>query len=255
MNALLVESHPLLRIAMLTLLQRVAGIDHVLAIDPTEIPAPCHAGEEVDLIVFGMPRNPDTGWQWLGMVRRIWPAPRLLLLSDTVPLELPQGGITTGFCGCLAKSAPLDVIESAVRRIATGHARHSGIGQLPLFPALPAAKQASQPAVGSERPGAEAMMLGLTQRQYDVLVLIARGHAFKTVGRLLNISVPTVKTHARTIYKHLQAGGKEEAVYKARERGLNLARGAGGGSTPRGGAAPLALAGGNAPTMRQEDLI
>ncbi|MGT2489469.1 hypothetical protein ACU4GD_00115 [Cupriavidus basilensis] len=37
----------------------------------------------------------------------------MLLLSDTVPLELPSGGITTGFCGCLAKSAPLDAIESA----------------------------------------------------------------------------------------------------------------------------------------------
>jgi DNA-binding NarL/FixJ family response regulator len=253
MNALLVESFPLLRIAMLKLLKGIAGIDHVLAIDPIVDPAPAHAGGDVDLIVFGMPGNLDTGWQWLGMTRKVWSAPRLLLLSDVVPLELPLGGITAGFCGCLSKSAPIDVLESAIRRVAGGHSSHAHASQLPLFPALPASPAlpalASQPTAGAKRPGEEATMLGLTQRQYDVLVLLARGHALKTVGRLLNMSVHTVKTHARTIYRQLEAGGKEEAVYKARERGLRLAWGA------DGRVAPLALAGGKAPTMRQEDLI
>lgn len=262
MNVLLVESFPLLRIAMLKLLKSIAGIDHVLAIDPMEDPAPAHAGGEADLIVFGMPGSLDTGWQWLGMARKVWSAPRLLLLSDVVPLELPPGGITAGFCGCLSKSASIDVLESAIRRIVAGHSSHAGASQLPLFPALPALPAlstlptlASQSTAGLKRPGKEATMLGLTQRQYDVLVLLARGHAHKTVGRLLNMSVHTVKTHARTIYRHLQVSGKEEAVYKARERGLSLAWGAGGGEAPRGGVAPLALAGGNAPTMRQVDLI
>ena len=223
MNVVLVESHPLLRIAMLTLLESITGIAQVAAIDPGEIPEHSHAGGTVDLIVFGMPADADTGWQWLGQARRLWAAPRVLLLSDAVPLQLPQGEITEGFCGCLPKSAPLDVLRTTIRRIATRQPERAGAGQLSLFPALPAlpsAALAPRPAAGSQRLTREATQLGLTQRQYDVLVLLSRGHAVKTVGRLLNISAPTVKTHARAMYRHLQVAGKEEAAYKARQQGL-----------------------------------
>lgn len=248
MNVVLVESYPLLRIALLKLLEGIAGISRVLAIDPGEIPAHRDAGGDVDLMVFGMPGNADTGWEWLGMARRVWTAPRLLVLSEVVPLPLPQTEITAGFRGCLPKSAPLDVLRTAIHLIASGQSERAGASQLPLFPALAAAAQASQPAAGSKRFAQEAMQLGLTQRQYDVLLLLSRGHAIKTVGRLLNISVPTVKAHARAMYKHLQVTGKEEAAYKARQQGITLA-------WPAGGVAPLALAGHGTPTSRQAELI
>ncbi|NUA31880.1 helix-turn-helix transcriptional regulator, partial [Cupriavidus basilensis] len=235
MNVVLVESHPLLRIAMLTLLESIAGIAQAVAIDPGEIPEHSHTGGTVDLIVFGMPADADTGWHWLGQARKLWAAPRVLLLCDAVPLQLPQGEITEGFSGCLPKSAPLDVLRTAIRRIATRQPERAGASQLSLFPALPArpalpsAALAPQRAAGSQRLTREATQLGLTQRQYDVLVLLSRGHAVKTVGRLLNISAPTVKTHARAMYRHLQVAGKEEAAYKARQQGFSLAWPVGGG--------------------------
>ncbi|MBB1631718.1 response regulator transcription factor [Cupriavidus sp. UME77] len=251
MNVVLVESHPLLRIAMLTLLEGIAGIAQAVAIDPGEIPEHLHAGGKVDLIVFGMPADADTGWQWLGQARRLCAAPRVLLLCDAVPLRLPQGEITEGFCGCLPKSAPLDVLRTTIRRIATRQPVRAGASQLSLFPALPtlpSAALAPQRAAGSPRLTREAMQLGLTQRQYDVLVLLSRGHAVKTVGRLLNISAPTVKTHARAMYRHLQVAGKEEAAYKARQQGFSLA-------WPVGSAPALTLARRHAPTVRQMELL
>ncbi|MGT2428959.1 LuxR C-terminal-related transcriptional regulator [Cupriavidus basilensis] len=45
----------------------------------------------------------------------------------------------------------------------------------------------------------EAQILGLTPRQYEVLVLLARGHPLKVISRELNISVPTVKPRARPL--------------------------------------------------------
>ncbi|QOT79299.1 DNA-binding response regulator [Cupriavidus basilensis] len=251
MNVVLVESHPLLRIAMLTLLESIAGIAQAVAIDPGEIPEHLHAGGAVDLIVFGMPADAGTGWQWLGQARRLWAAPRVLLLCDAVPLQLPQGEITEGFCGCLPKSAPLDVLRTAIRRIATRQPERARASQLSLFPALPAlplAALAPRPAAGSQRLTREATQLGLTQRQYDVLALLSRGHAVKTVGRLLNISAPTVKTHARAMYRHLQVAGKEEAAHKARQQGFSLA-------WPVGGVPALTLARRHAPAVRQMELL
>ncbi|SUV88334.1 transposase [Bordetella pertussis] len=48
-----------------------------------------------------------------------------------------------------------------------------------------------------------AQLLQITPRQYEVLVLLARGYPIKTVSRMLNISVATAKTHACTLYQRL----------------------------------------------------
>ncbi|NUO88086.1 MAG: response regulator transcription factor, partial [Cupriavidus sp.] len=67
-----------------------------------------------------------------------------------------------------------------------------------------------------------AEMLKITPRQYEVLVLLARGYPIKTVSRMLNISVATVKSHACTLYQRLKVRNKGEAVYAALQRGATL---------------------------------
>ncbi|MFC4523489.1 helix-turn-helix transcriptional regulator [Cupriavidus pinatubonensis] len=89
-----------------------------------------------------------------------------------------------------------------------------------------------QPLSGSSRPSEqpaeaepsydEAEMLKITPRQYEVLVLLARGYPIKTVSRMLNISVATVKSHACTLYQRLKVRNKGEAVYAALQRGATL---------------------------------
>lgn len=89
-----------------------------------------------------------------------------------------------------------------------------------------------QPLSGSPRPSEpppeaepsydEAEMLKITPRQYEVLVLLARGYPIKTVSRMLNISVATVKSHACTLYQRLKVRNKGEAVYAALQRGAKL---------------------------------
>lgn len=73
-----------------------------------------------------------------------------------------------------------------------------------------------------ETPSLGAHRLNITERQYEVLVLLARGYPIKTVSRVLNISVATAKTHACTLYQRLQVRNKGEAVYEALRRGAKL---------------------------------
>lgn len=76
------------------------------------------------------------------------------------------------------------------------------------------------------RPGSTALresrMLGLTPRQYEVLMLLARGYPMKTVGRTLNISVATAKAHTETLYQRLDVHNRNAAVYAAVSRGATL---------------------------------
>lgn len=77
-------------------------------------------------------------------------------------------------------------------------------------------------AVSIETPAAGAHLLNITERQYEVLALLARDYPIKTVSRLLNISVATAKTHACTLYQRLHVRNKGEAVYVALQRGATL---------------------------------
>jgi DNA-binding NarL/FixJ family response regulator len=87
---------------------------------------------------------------------------------------------------------PPRVIEIASRRGA------------PLAPALPA--------------GAAAVRL--TERQVQVLKLIAQGQSNKEIARELDLSPATVKAHTAAALAALDAANRTEAVMKARERGL-----------------------------------
>lgn len=75
----------------------------------------------------------------------------------------------------------------------------------------------------------ESRALGLTPRQYEVLVLLARGHTLKAIAQRLNIAVATVKVHAETTYQRLHVHNRTEAVYAAISRGATL----GWSSVPR----------------------
>ena len=62
--------------------------------------------------------------------------------------------------------------------------------------------------------------LGITEREYEVLRLIASGQSNKQIAGRLNVSPNTVKTHVSRVYEKLPAARRTEAVLRARELGL-----------------------------------
>lgn len=70
----------------------------------------------------------------------------------------------------------------------------------------------------------EAKMLDLTPRQFEVLVLFARGYSIKSASRELGISMATTKTHAQTLYQRLDVHNRYAAIRAAFSRGATLGR-------------------------------
>jgi DNA-binding CsgD family transcriptional regulator len=62
--------------------------------------------------------------------------------------------------------------------------------------------------------------LGITDREYDVLRLLAGGCSNKQIARRLDLSPNTVKTHIARLFEKLKAGRRTEAVLIARDLGL-----------------------------------
>jgi DNA-binding NarL/FixJ family response regulator len=73
---------------------------------------------------------------------------------------------------------------------------------------------------GGARSGAIAASPRLTQRQIDVLALIAQGRSNKEIARELDLSPATVKAHIAAGLAVLGAANRTEAVVRARELGL-----------------------------------
>jgi len=139
--------------------------------------------------------------------------PAATSLASAAPLPLapatPQDAVSPSACASAMRAAV------AVRDLTS------------LRPGQPIAAAPVAPAnglpMGGEEPSYdEAEMLKITPRQYEVLVLLARGYPIKTVSRMLNISVATVKSHACTLYQRLKVRNKGEAVYAALQRGATL---------------------------------
>ena len=76
-------------------------------------------------------------------------------------------------------------------------------------------------ALRGRRPGPRRAIAGdLSDRELAVLQLLPGDSSLREIASALYVSLNTVKTHARSIYRKLDASSREEAVERGRELGL-----------------------------------
>jgi DNA-binding CsgD family transcriptional regulator len=62
--------------------------------------------------------------------------------------------------------------------------------------------------------------LGVSDREFEVLTLLAEGRSNKEIANQLNVSPNTVKTHVARLFEKLEASRRTEAILRARELGM-----------------------------------
>jgi LuxR family maltose regulon positive regulatory protein len=89
------------------------------------------------------------------------------------------------------------------------------------IPARYLAKLLAALAQEAAAPGADVRLAGLpSERELEVLALIAAGKSNQEIARSLFVSVPTVKSHINNLYRKLDARSRTQAVARAREMNL-----------------------------------
>jgi LuxR family maltose regulon positive regulatory protein len=78
----------------------------------------------------------------------------------------------------------------------------------------------SDVSVKPNRPTGDSLIEPLSQRELDVLRLIAKGLSNREISERLFLALSTVKGHTRVIFDKLQVQRRTEAVARARELGL-----------------------------------
>ncbi len=145
------------------------------------------------------------------------PGPRIIVLTTFDLDEYVLEAIRAGASGFLLKDAPPEEMLAAIRTVHAGDAviapsstRRLLEHLVTVLPAVP------DPAAS----GSMAALATLTDREREVLVLMARGRSNTEIGQDLFVAEATVKTHVGRILAKLGARDRVQAVVVAYETGL-----------------------------------
>ena len=143
-------------------------------------------------------------------------APRVLVLTTFDLDEYVLEAIRSGASGFLLKDAPPEEMLAAIRTVHRGDAVIAPSSTRRLLEHLVTALPAEQ----VEDSPAHAAVEGLTEREREVLVLMARGRSNTEIASDLFVAEATVKTHVGRILAKLGARDRVQAVVTAYETGL-----------------------------------
>jgi DNA-binding NarL/FixJ family response regulator len=142
--------------------------------------------------------------------------PKVIVLTTFDLDEYVMEAIRAGASGFLLKDAPPEEMLGAIRTVYRGDAVIAPSSTRRLLEHLVTALPAEQLADS----GASAAVAGLTEREREVLILMARGRSNGEIATDLFVAEATVKTHVGRILAKLAARDRVQAVVTAYEAGL-----------------------------------
>ena len=215
-QVLLTDDHHLFREGLARILRDAPGIQ-LLGCATTGEEA-IHLMENINPDVVLMDINMP-GMGGLEAARRIrisHPETHILMLTISDQEEDLFAAVRLGARGYILKNSSSQELLSAIRQIYEGEAPVTPIMAVKLLDEFAALSSA---APTKKTPRSETMN-ALTQREDEVLRLVARGMSNKEIGEALSISHLTVKAHLSSILEKLHLRGRVEAAAWAIRHGL-----------------------------------
>jgi DNA-binding NarL/FixJ family response regulator len=216
-RVLVVDDHALFR----------RGLEMVLAQEP-DIEVIGEAGDAVaavdrasellpDVVLLDVRMPKGSGIEACVAIKEVAPSARIIMLTISDEEADLYEAIKAGATGYLLKEISIDEVASAVRAVYDG--------QSLISPAM-ASKLLTEFALMAKRSNERSQQVPtprLTERELEVLKLVARGLNNRDIAKELFISENTVKNHIRNILEKLQLHSRMEAVvYAVREKLLEI---------------------------------
>jgi two-component system response regulator NreC len=164
---------------------------------------------DVVLMDLSMPHGKD-GLTAAKELKQVLPETAILILTMHDDDEYLFRAIHAGASGYILKTAPHDELLTAIRSVAAGNAY--------LYPT--ATKRLMIEYVDRLRDGEGSSMEALSDRETEVVSLVAKGYSNKEVAEQLVISVKTVESHKANVMEKLGLKTRPELVKYAMKKGL-----------------------------------
>ena len=205
-TAMVVDDHPLVRESMAARLRQMGAREVVEAATVGEARARARLSGPRQLCVLDLGLPDGSGLDLLAELRLAgWQ--RLVVLSASDDPYSVRAAFVAGAQGYLLKTASPVVVADGVRRVLDG-----GVFADPSVASLLAAGLRGGPT--------DSGVSELSDREIEVLRMVADGQSNKQVGELLGLSALTVKSHLARIARKLGTGDRAEMVALAMRAGV-----------------------------------
>ena len=218
MKLLVVDDHPLLREAVQGVVTRLEpGAVALGAQDSERGFAIADAEPDLDLVLLDLNLPGLAGIPALKAWRRRYPEVPVVVLSSADDRPTVLAAIAAGAAGFIPKSSPNEVLLGALRLVLAGG---KYLPPEALAPVAGPGARAARVATGRD---SSLKTLGLTDRQAQVLKLLAAGKSNKLICRELDLAERTVKAHISAVFRALGVTSRTQAALAAAKLGLGAA--------------------------------
>ena len=209
-RALIVDDHALFRRGLEMVLAAEDDIELVgEASDGTE--AVQKAGESLpDVVLMDIRMPKSSGIEACRAMKEVAPSSKIVMLTISDEEEDLFEAIRAGASGYLLKDIPLDEVADVVRAVYGGQSLINPSMAAKLLTEFAALNKRDQEERAEQVPPPK-----LTDREMQVLKLVAKGMNNRDIAKELFISENTVKNHVRNILEKLQIHSRMEAVMVA----------------------------------------
>jgi DNA-binding NarL/FixJ family response regulator len=205
---LIADDHPVVREGLIAMLSREVDFkvvgeakDGLEALNKTKELSP-------DVVLMDLRMPEMDGVEAMRQIRSAMPDVKFIILTTYSDDDYIFSGIEAGARAYLLKDAPREDLFKAIRSVYRGE---SLIQPVVASKLLDRFSQLSRRAPASEE---------LSERELEVLCLMAKGAANKEISAELNIAQSTVKTHITNIFQKLGVNDRTEAVTRALKKGI-----------------------------------
>lgn len=209
LRAVVADDHPVFRDG-LTMILRERGIDVVAEVADGQGALDAAAAHDPDVVLMDLTMPGMSGIEATRRLTAGHPDVAVLVLTMSEDDDSLFAALRAGARGYLLKEAAANDIARAVVTVARGE---TVLGARVSARVLDAAR-------GARLAGAAAPFPRLTEREREVLDLVARGYPNPRVALHLGMSEKTVRNHVSAILAKLPAATRAEAVALARDNGL-----------------------------------
>mgnify|MGYP001097219057 CR=1 FL=1 len=212
-RVLLVDDQKLMREGLRVLLELEPDLDVVAEAGDGQAALEAYAAHQPDVVLMDVRMPGMDGVEATWRLRERWPKARVIILTTFDDDEYVFDGLRAGALGYLLKDVSGQELAAAIRTVAAGGAL---IEPSVARKVLAEFAQLAPPA----RPPEEGLPEPLTEREREVLRLVALGLTNREIAARLSLAEGTVKNYVTGILQKLGVRDRTRATVRARELGL-----------------------------------
>jgi DNA-binding NarL/FixJ family response regulator len=214
---MIVDDHALVRRGMVHVVRECFNDAEVVEASGATEAIRFMEAEPVDIALVDV-RMPDTdGLDLLHEMKVRWPDVPVMMLTTFDHAQYVRRALSEGAAGYLLKDATPEDLEQAIKVALSG-------GGNVLSPRVIQTLFEAMELDGNDSDSPHRATAGLTQRETDILALLAEGKSNRDISRALFLSEKTVKAHLAAVFRKLGVSNRTQAAMAAVSMGIGPTR-------------------------------